>query len=182
MPPAQAWAFLMNIPATVACFPGAEFVEKIDEDHYTGRVTVRLGPLTMVFSGKLAIENRDETTRSASVRAMWTETKGRGNAVSVTQFSMREHGRETAVEFASDVQLAGQVAQYGRGAGMISEISAQLIAKFADNLRASIDAASPVPGETIAYTEAKVPQREISGLGLLWSAGLNRLKRFFGRA
>ncbi len=115
IPPAQAWAFLMNIPQTVTCFPGAELVEKVDEDNYKGRVTVKLGPLTMVFLGKLAIENRDETTRSATVKANWTETKGRGNALTVTRFSMREDGRDTIVDIASDVQLAGQVAQYGRG-------------------------------------------------------------------
>lgn len=188
MPPAEAWTFLMNIPATVACFPGAELVEKIDEDNYKGRITVKLGPLTMVFLGKLAIENRDETQRCATVKAAWTETKGRGNAMSVTRFTMQEHGRETAVVVASDVQLAGQVAQYGRGAGMISDISAQLVSQFAENLRASVPAAAPAPGEapaasgTPADNAAPPPHRSISVLGLLWNTWLNRLKRLFRRA
>lgn len=182
MPPADAWAFLMNIPSTVTCFPGAELVQKIDEDNYKGRVTVKLGPLTMVFLGKLVIENRDETTRSATVKATWTETKGRGNAVTVTRFLLREDGRETAVEVDSEVQLAGQVAQYGRGAGMISEVSAQLISNFAENLRTSINAVSPVPDETCMDDEAPPPHREISVLGLLWSTWLNRFKRLFNRA
>jgi carbon monoxide dehydrogenase subunit G len=112
MPPADAWLFLMDIASTVTCFPGAELVEKIDEDNYKGRVTVKLGPLTMVFNGKLRIEDRDDGARSAVVKASWTEAKGRGNANSVTRFSMREHEAGTEVQLESDVQLAGQVAQY----------------------------------------------------------------------
>jgi len=172
MPPGDAWSFLMDIPSTVPCFPGAELTEKIDEDHYKGRVTVKLGPLTMVFSGKLCIEHRDEAERSATVNAIWTEAKGRGNAVTVTRFALREESGSTAVDVDTDVQLAGQVAQYGRGAGMISDISAQLVSKFADNLRATINARAS--GKSDA--QAEKPHSEISGLNLIGRALANRFK------
>ena len=164
MPPADAWLFLMDIAATVPCFPGAELVEKIDEDNYKGRVTVKLGPLTMVFNGKLRIEARDDGARSAVVKASWTEAKGRGNANTVTRFAMNEHEGGTAVELDSDIQLAGQVAQYGRGAGMISDISSQLVSKFSENLRARVN-------------ETAIEHGDISGLTLASRALLNRLKR-----
>ena len=117
LPPPSAWSLLMNVPLTAACFPGAELVETIDEDHYKGRVTVRLGPVTMVFAGNLQIENREDAQHSAAVKATWTETKGRGNAVTLTRFTMQASGSGTRVNVDSDIQLAGQVAQYGRGAG-----------------------------------------------------------------
>jgi carbon monoxide dehydrogenase subunit G len=179
LPPTQAWVVLMNIPSTVAAFPGAELVETVDEDNYKGRVTVKLGPLTMVFLGKLRIENRDAAARSATVKATWTEIKGRGNAITVTRFVMREHGSSTLVEVDSDIQLAGQVAQYGRGAGMISEISAQLISRFAENLRARIHAVSPEADAAPTEQHAPPGHKELSVLGLLWSAALNRCKRLF---
>ena len=179
IPPAAAWSLLMNVPSTVTCFPGAELVETIDEDNYKGRVTVKLGPMTMVFLGNLRIENRNEAARSAAVKANWTETKGRGNAITVTRFALREHGSGTAVEVETDVQLAGQVAQYGRGAGMISEVSAQLVSKFAENLRASIQATPPTPGAVRADAEVRPRHTEISGLRLLWNILLDRFKRLF---
>ena len=128
----------MNVAQTAACFPGASMIEQISADHYKGRVTVKLGPLTMVFSGNLRIEDRDDATHSATIKANWTETKGRGNANTVTRFAMREQDGGTRVSLHSDLQLAGQVEQYGRGVGMISAISAQLISTFAENLRARI--------------------------------------------
>ena len=68
----------------------------------------------------------------------------------------------------SDLQLAGQVAQYGRGVGMISAISAQLIATFADNLRAGLHGAGA--------GDAAATAGEISGLTLIAKALGSRLK------
>jgi uncharacterized protein len=162
--PPDAWAFLMNIPASVPCFPGAELVEQVDENNYKGRVTVKLGPLTMIFNGKLRLDNADAATHGGAVNATWTEAKGRGNATTVTRFAMREHEGGTRVELDTDVQLAGQVAQYGRGTGMIAEISGQLISKFADNLRARLN-------------DSAMEHTEISGLTLASRALMSRFKR-----
>lgn len=167
----------MDIPAIVPCFPGAELVETVDADSYKGRVTVKLGPLTMVFAGNLRIETRDEARRSATVKATWTEARGRGNAITVTRFVMREHEGGTVVDVDSDVQLAGQVAQYGRGAGMISGVSEQLISRFAENLRAHIHALSATPGAPRAGEQAALRQTKIPVLELLWKALVERLKR-----
>jgi carbon monoxide dehydrogenase subunit G len=164
MPPAQAWAFLMDIAATVPCFPGAELIEQLDHENYKGRVTVKLGPLTMIFGGRLRIEGRDDGAHSGTVAASWTEAKGRGNASTITHFKMNEHEGTTRVELDTEVQLAGQVAQYGRGVGMIADISSQLVSKFADNLRARIN-------------ESAMEHSEISGLSLASRALLNRMKR-----
>ena len=167
MPIADAWAFLMDIESTVTCFPGAILTEIIDDDHYTGHVTIKLGPLSMVFNGKLHIENRDEAAYSAGVRATWTESKGRGHAITVTRYVLQPAGEGTVIKMDTDVQLAGQVAQYGRGAGMIADISAQLVSQFADNLRARIDARGAAHDN---------PHRQISGARLIGRALLNRVK------
>jgi carbon monoxide dehydrogenase subunit G len=164
--PGEAWPFLLDVPSTVPCFPGAELIEQIDADNYKGRVTVKLGPLTMVFNGKLRIEERNEAAHSGLVKGMWTEAKGRGNATTTTRFAMIAHGEGTLVTIDSDVQLAGQVAQYGRGVGMIADIATQLVEKFATNLRATINEVALDPKDT-----------QISGLSLASRALLKRLKR-----
>ncbi len=163
----------MNVPQTAACFPGASMIEQISADQYQGRVTVKLGPLTMVFSGNLRIEDRQDTGHSAIVKANWTETKGRGNANTVTRFALSEQDRGTRVTLHSDLQLAGQVAQYGRGVGMISAISAQLISTFAENLRVRIQAVG-AGGTTPPESQAAA---EISGLTLIAKALGSQLKR-----
>jgi carbon monoxide dehydrogenase subunit G len=154
----------MDIPATVPCFPGAELVERLDENNYKGRVTVKLGPLTMVFNGSLQVEDRNDEARSGTVKASWVEARARGNANSVTRFTMNECEGGTRVELDTEVQLAGQVAQYGRGTGMIADISARLVDRFAENLRARIN-------------ESAMEHTDIPGLALASRALLERLKR-----
>jgi carbon monoxide dehydrogenase subunit G len=178
MAPAQAWAFLMNLPSTVPCFPGAELTDQLDADNYKGRVMVKLGPVLMVFNGKLQVEERDQSGCSGRVKATWSESKGRGNAVTVTWFAMKPLGEGTEVEVKTDVQLAGQVAQYGRGAGVITEISEQLVSDFADNLRAAIQARGLAPpDEPDPVPDASYrPPSQISGFKILGRAIMNRIK------
>jgi uncharacterized protein len=168
LPPASAWPILMDVPQTAACFPGTSLIECVNESHYKGRVTVKLGPLTMLFAGNLHIEARDDSAHSAVIKAAWSETKGRGNANTVTRFALQTQGDGTRVRLQSDLQLAGQVAQYGRGIGMITAISTQLIATFADNLRERIQGAGA--GKTAQTV------REISALKLVGKALGSRLK------
>ena len=160
-----AWALLMDVAQTAACFPGAELTESLDADRHKGRVSVRLGPVAMVFAGTIEITGRDDVRHSAAVKANWSETKGRGNAVTVTQFTLHDAGGATRVEVATDIQLAGQVAQYGRGVGMVEALSAQLVAQFAGNLRAHIEAS---PAAT---------QKEISLAALAGRALVARFKK-----
>jgi carbon monoxide dehydrogenase subunit G len=179
LPPAAAWSLLMNVPLIVSCFPGAELVETIAADLYKGRVTVKLGPVAMVFSGNVQIVNRDDTQYSAAVNSNWTENKGRGNARTVTRFKLQAQSGGTRVFLDSDVQLAGQVAQYGRGAGMISGISVQLVSKFAENLRSHTHAMTPALDESLTGQQTPSHQAEISILWLLWKTVVDRFKRIF---
>ena len=173
--PADAWPVLMDVAQTAACFPGTSQIEALGADQYKGRVTVKLGPLTMVFAGDLRIEARDDAALCATVKANWSETRGRGNAVTTTRFALRELDSGTRVTMHSDLQLAGQVAQYGRGAGMISAISAQLIADFAHNLRKRIFAAdSGTSGTPPAQGHAATP---ISGIKVVAQAVKSQFKR-----
>lgn len=140
LPPEAAWVVLMNVAETAACFPGASDIEATGTDQYRGKVTVKLGPATMVFAGSLALEDRDDPGMSARVKANWKETKGRGNALTSTRFTLSADGEGTRIAMQTDLQLAGQVAQYGRGTGMIADLSAVMISRFADNLRARLEA------------------------------------------
>lgn len=184
LPPEQAWIFLMNIQEVAPCFPGVELTETIDGDTQKGRIKVKLGPVSMIFAGTVHFESRDKGALSASVKASWREEKGRGSATTMTRFKLTECDGGTEVFIDSDVQLAGQVAQYGRGLGMISEMSAQLIARFADNLR---EKAKSVHVEVENQTKSQDGNRpvtpqyrsEISGLSLLWSVIVARLKSLF---
>lgn len=189
LPPAQAWKTLMNIPGIAPCMPGAELTEVVDADTYKGKVAVRMGPVVLAFAGTAKFEERDDETHAARVKAQGSDSKGRGGANAVVNFHLEPSGSGSKVLIDTDLNLSGSVAQYGRGAGMIQTIAAQLINQFAKSLEKQIARSTPVvaaatpsaaaePGAPTAKLEPKPSAaraaKPIGGftlmMGAIWAA------------
>ena len=165
MPPAEAWPVLMDVPRTAAAFPGVSDIEVLAPDQYKGRITVKLGPITMVFAGKMHMAARDDAAYTATVKAQWSEAKGRGNATTETRFVLSPVTDGSEAQLQTELQLAGQVAQYGRAAGLLQALSAELVNQFARRLR-----------ESLVSGESPAPQKALSGLALAAQALGARLR------
>ncbi len=185
VPVPQAWDLLTDIEGIAPCMPGAELTEVLGDDAYRGKVTVKLGPVTLSFDGTARFDEMDAEAFRARVSARGADSKGRGGAAADVTFRLEPAEAGTRVVIDTDLNLSGPVAQYGRGAGMISELANRLVGRFADSLHEKIAAtglasAPDVPEET---PPASAPP--ISGLRLLagsaWAALIRRLARIFGR-
>ena len=136
-PPAEAWDILMDVPRIARCVPGAELIAIEEDGSYKGSVAVKLGPVALKFLGNVRID-ADPQTRTASVIARGSDQKGRGNAGATTKISVVPAAAGSLVQLETDLQLSGMVAQYGRATGMISALSNEIIAQFAEALRAQL--------------------------------------------
>jgi uncharacterized protein len=181
LPVAQAWTLLLDIPAVVPCMPGATLLAVDDDRTYRGQVTVKLGPVTVTFQGRARLEAVDEAARTVRVKASGNEMKGRGSAQADVTFSLQPAEAGTRVAIATDVALAGPVAQYGRAQGVIADVAQAVIDTFARNLRDRI--AAPVAAEAsasapaTAATASPPPAAALS----LWSVLVAVLRRWLGR-
>jgi hypothetical protein len=164
--PAQTWRVLMDIGRIAPCMPGAELTEIIDALNYKGKISVRLGPVALAFAGNVQLADVDEANRAARVIAQGNDAKGRGSANAAATFRIEPSGDGSRVLIHTDLVLAGAVAQYGRGVGMIQATAAQIIGQFAANLRAQLaqqpavsaaPAQSPKPARNAAPASAAVP-------------------------
>ena len=153
LPPAQAWAFLLDIRRIAPCMPGAELTEVVDESTYKGKVAVRLGPVALSFAGTAKFEDIDHAAHTARVKAQGSDVKGRGGASAIVNFALEPTAEGTKVLIDTDLNLSGSVAQYGRASGMIQSVAAQIISQFAAALRGEI-AKSPPPAAVAAAPEA----------------------------
>jgi carbon monoxide dehydrogenase subunit G len=149
LPPAQAWAFLLDIQRIAPCMPGAELTEVVDESTYKGKVAVRLGPVALSFAGTAKFEDIDHAAHKARVKAQGSDVKGRGGASAMVNFALEPITDGTKVVIDTDLNLSGSVAQYGRASGMIQSVAAQIISQFAAALRGEI-AKSHAPAEAAA--------------------------------
>lgn len=170
----QVWQHMLDVPRIVPCLPGAELTEVVGDGSYEGKVTTKLGPVSLRFSGTAEIVERDETAKRVVMNAVGSEQKGKGRAsMSLTSTMASAGNGGTRVSVSQDLQLSGAAAQYGRG--MVSDVTTTLMRQFADCVQADIGAAAR--GE--APTErAAAP---VQGLRLGMQAALGGLKRFFRR-
>jgi carbon monoxide dehydrogenase subunit G len=145
LPPAQAWKTLMNIPAIAPCMPGAELTEKVDDQTYKGKVSVKLGPVALTFSGTAKFEDVDNAAHAAKVKAQGTDMKGRGGGAAAVNFHLEPHPDGSKVLIDTDLSLSGAVAQYGRGTGLIQNVAAQIVGQFAKNLKKHVQESIPSP-------------------------------------
>jgi carbon monoxide dehydrogenase subunit G len=200
LPPDQAWKTLMDIERIAPCMPGAELTKKVDDRTFKGKVSVRLGPVALTFQGTATFEEIDDAGHNATVKAQGADAKGRGGANANVGFRLEPSDTGSTVLIHTDLQLSGSVAQYGRGAGMIQDLSSQIIGQFAKNLAAQIEASSaPEPAAasqdasgTAAETATPAPPpppqpaapAQVGGMAfrVLWNQIARSIKGLFGKS
>jgi len=143
-PIAESWAILNDVPRVARCAPGAELLEERGDGRYVGTVAIKLGPVALKFKGTFTYKEKDETAHRVVAEANGNEEKARGSAHAILVFLLAANGATTRVDIESDLQLAGPIAQYGRGAAILQSTAQALIDQFAENLAAELRA-SPMP-------------------------------------
>ena len=181
-----AWRVLLDVPRIAPCMPGAELTEAADGRHFKGNAKVRVGPVQLSFAGEAELTEVDDAAHTARLRAQGDDTKGRGAARADVTFVLVEEDGRTRVDIATDLNLTGSVAQYGRAAGLIDAIAGQIIADFARNLEAQM-ASEPAAEPAAAATEAAPPapaasaDNSISGISLVFRALWSIVRGWFAR-
>ncbi len=154
-PRAAVWDFLTDPHKVAKCLPGAAVTEQVDETTYAGTITVKVGPVTASYRGKLKFERLDEAAGEAELQASGQETRGKGGAEMRMKSRVAELAPgETEVRVTSEVNVFGVLAQMGRG--MIQDVSDQLFQKFSDAMRRelAVPAASEAPAPASAVGSA----------------------------
>jgi uncharacterized protein len=156
----EVWNVLIDLERVAPCLPGAAITERDDEGTYHGTFQVKLGPTTAAYRGQIRIENIDEASHTATLKANGSDKRGQGGANATIVNTLFETDGGTRVEAVTDFTITGRLARFGRG-GMIEDISNRLMREFAQCLQAGLTgdgagataetaAAEPTPDPTPA--------------------------------
>jgi carbon monoxide dehydrogenase subunit G len=151
-PPDQVWELLLDVERVAPCMPGAELTETIDENAWSGRVKMKVGPVTMKYAGKVVRTERHDVNRRMTLLAEGTEESGKGGASATVRAAVEPTpDGGSCVEITQELALTGAAAQFG--GRMIADVSAHLTKQFAGCLRAQLPGGSaadqPKPGEAV---------------------------------
>jgi carbon monoxide dehydrogenase subunit G len=194
VPIEKAWDVLLDVEKMAPCMPGAA-IDEIRGDEFDGRVKVKVGPITVTYSGTASFIEKDESARRITIKADGKEAKGSGTAAATILAVLKEAGDETTVHVTTDLAITGRPAQFGRG--VMIDVSNKLLQRFADCLSETISPTKPpepevtasngaAPTETAAPSvstapatpaQASRPRSEPEAIDLFETAGAPVLKR-----
>ena len=151
--PDVTWATLRDVEAVAACMPGAKITERIDERHYKGTVTVKIGPAMLAFRGEVEVQDVDAANRTLHLVAKGTDTSGSSAAsLDLTARVQDAEGGRSELVGHSEASVSGKAATFG--GRMMDAVSEQILKQFAANFAVRVEAQSaPTPVSSTTMTQ-----------------------------
>src|SRR4051812_8959823 len=128
----EVYSAMLDLERVAPAMPGAEVLEKTDDDHYKVAIKVKVGPISMQYRGDVEVVDKNPETHSAKIKVQAREARGQGTASADVDMRLDEKGGGTHGQMTATVQLAGRAAAMGKG--VIQDVSAKLVDQFANNL------------------------------------------------
>ena len=177
---------LVDVEAVASCMPGAKITERLDDRHYKGTVTVKVGPATLAFRGDIEVKEQDAANRTLRLVAKGTDTSGTSAASLDLTASVEgaDDGRSSLVG-RSEASVSGKAAAFG--GRMMDAVADQLLKQFAGNFSARLEAQQPAPVAAAPDAAAAPaprtppPQQPLNGLAFLWAVLRTWLRGLFSR-
>lgn len=147
----EAWGVMLDLERVTPCLPGASLTEQ-EGDEYKGKMTVRLGPVKQEYNGTVKIEDTDEESHRAVLKADGKDARGQGTASATITSTLQDENGSTRVKVETDMRLTGRAAQFGRG--VQQDVARKLLNEFAGCLEKEIlgQNVPDEPEETTAST------------------------------
>ena len=200
-PIAKVWAFLADPSQVVTCVPGAKLTEAVDEQHYKGTVSLKVGPVVTNFKGDVEMVEVNEADHVLVLSGKGVDAKGKGSATMTLKGSLKAiDAANTEVTTSMEVSVAGRLAQFG--SRLMGDISNRMFDQFTSCMTQRLETTDPAPAAEASPAEAAPSGGEaatavapapvappptaaepepVKALPLLFSALWAAIKRFFLR-
>lgn len=152
----EAFEVLTDLERVAPCMPGAT-LEEVDGRTYGGRVKVKVGPMSLTYAGTATLTDTDPQAHTARIEASGREKRGAGTASADVRAELQERGGQTVVTVVTDINVTGKPAQFGRG--VMADVGAKIIDRFAENLQEMLEAAPEPADETPTPATRQVPRQ-----------------------
>ncbi len=181
-PPDRVFAYLLDVNKVVGCVPGAELSEVVDEKTFKGKVKVKVGPITVAYSGTARIAERDDAGRSATLEAEGRETTGPGSARAKAIMKVDAEGSGSLVKVTTDYSVAGRVAQFGRG--VMEDVSRRIVNDMAACIKANVEGQQQMRGAVEGGAPVEAPKqvtaKPVNAITLFFQVLWSGIRKLFG--
>jgi carbon monoxide dehydrogenase subunit G len=149
----ETWRAFNDLERVAPCFPGATLTSA-EGDTFSGTVKVKLGPISMQYSGTGTWKQRDESAKRAVIEARGKDKRGNGTASAHVTAQLTPAGSGTSVSVVTELNVTGKPAQFGRG--VMQDVSDKLLGQFVACLTEQLSGADARPATEDSSTSAGV--------------------------
>ena len=124
----EAWTSILDLDKLVPCVQGGRVVERTAPDTVKAEILVKMGAMSMKFTGTVAIIERDDADHRAVMQVKSREAGGQGYANADVTFTLADGGGTVHTA----AQITGKAASMGEG--VVSSVLDALIKDFTGKL------------------------------------------------
>jgi uncharacterized protein len=127
----DSWGLILDLERLVPCVEGGRVIEKTDPDTVKAEIKVKMGAMSMTFTGTVSLVEQDPASHRALLRVKARETGGQGHANADVTFSLDDGGGNIHTA----AQITGKAASMGEG--VVSTVLDALITDFTQKFAAA---------------------------------------------
>jgi carbon monoxide dehydrogenase subunit G len=126
----DSYAVILDLDRVIPCVEGGSVLERTGPDSATAEIKVKMGAMSMTFTGTVEIIEQDPATHHAVLQVKSREAGGQGFANATVAFDLVEGGGTVH----TNAQITGKAASMGEG--VMTGVLDALIADFTGKLGA----------------------------------------------
>ncbi len=120
----ESWKLVLDLERLIPCVQGGKVLEKTAEDSVKAEIKVKMGAMSMTFTGTVAVAERDDADHRAVLQIKSREKGGQGHANADVTFTLADGGGNLHTA----AQITGKAASMGEG--MVATVLDALIKDF----------------------------------------------------
>jgi uncharacterized protein len=126
----ESFATILDLERVVPCVEGGSVLETLAPTSVKAEIKVKMGAMSMTFTGTVEIVEQDTATHSVRMRVKSKEAGGQGHANADVVFALTDGGGTIH----TNAQITGKAASMGEG--VVVGVLDALITDFAGKLAA----------------------------------------------
>jgi carbon monoxide dehydrogenase subunit G len=107
----DSFAAVTDLERVVPCVEGGSVLETTGPESVKAQIVVRMGAMSMTFTGTVEIVEKDEAAHTAVLSVKSKEAGGQGHANATVTFALTDGGGTIA----TNAQITGKAASMGEG-------------------------------------------------------------------
>ena len=129
-PVGDSYDAVLDLERVVPCVEGGNVLERTGPDSVKAEIKVRMGAMSMTFTGTVAIVEKDASAHRAVMQVKSKEAGGQGHANAKVTFTLHDGGGTIH----TNAQITGKAASMGEGAvsGVLDAMIKDFTTKLAD--------------------------------------------------